>query len=149
MRNILASRGALLLSFFWGLAEATFFCFVPNVALTFLAIRNYRMALDASVAALAGALIGGVLMCVWGLQAANHARAFLIHIPGIHVPLIDAVHGQLQTYGLTGMLVGPPRGTPYKIYAVEWARSKRGSPRFCLSRSRPATLMPSGFRTSP
>src|SRR6266496_5734500 len=54
MRNILASRGALLLSFFWGLAEATFFCFVPDVALTFLAIRNYRMALDASVAALAG-----------------------------------------------------------------------------------------------
>jgi membrane protein YqaA with SNARE-associated domain len=55
----------ILASFAWGLAESTFFFFVPDVVLTFSALRNYRMALRAAVAALAGALIGGTLMYAW------------------------------------------------------------------------------------
>jgi hypothetical protein len=132
MRNILASRGALLFSFAWGLAEATFFFFVPDIILTFLAIRNFRTALRASLAALAGALIGGVLMYLWGLHATEQATAFLIHIPGIHAPLVDAVHGQLRDQGLTAMLLGPLRGTPYKIYAVEWGSLQGGLVAFLL-----------------
>jgi membrane protein YqaA with SNARE-associated domain len=122
----------ILASFAWGLAESTFFFFVPDVVLTFSALRNYRMALRAAVAALAGALIGGALMYAWGLGAPEHARAFLVHIPGIHAPLVDAVHGQLRDHGFTAMLLGPLRGTPYKIYAVEWGTMNGGIVAFLL-----------------
>ena len=135
MPIILATRGtarASILSFAWGLAESTFFFFVPDIGLTFLAIRNHRTALRATVAALAGTLIGGALMYVWGLHAPEQARAFLVHIPGIHTPLVDAVHAQLRDRGLTAMLLGPLRGTPYKIYAVEWGALKGGPAAFLL-----------------
>src|SRR5258706_1708194 len=58
----------ILASFVWGLAESSFFFFVPDVGLTFLALRNYRAALRATLAALAGALIGGALMYAWGFN---------------------------------------------------------------------------------
>jgi membrane protein YqaA with SNARE-associated domain len=122
----------ILASFAWGLAESTFFFFVPDVVLTFSALRNYRMALRAAIAALAGALIGGALMYAWGLNVPEHARAFLVHVPGIHAPLVDAVHGQLRDHGLTAMLLGPLRGTPYKIYAAEWGAMKGGIAAFLL-----------------
>jgi membrane protein YqaA with SNARE-associated domain len=135
MPIILATRGtarASILSFAWGLAESTFFFVVPDVGLTFLAIRNYRTALRATVAALAGSLIGGALMYVWALHAPQYAPAFLVHIPGIHTPLVDAVHTQLRDQGLTAMLLGPLRGTPYKIYAVEWGALKGSLAAFLL-----------------
>lgn len=122
----------ILASFAWGLAESTFFFFVPDVGLTFLAIRSYRTALRAALAALTGALIGGLLMYAWGLNAPEPAQAFLSHIPGIHAPLVEAVHGQLRDHGLAAMLLGPLRGTPYKIYAVEWGAMKGSLTAFLL-----------------
>jgi len=108
------------LAFAWGFAEATFFFVVPDVCLSFAALWNPRVALKASVAALAGALAGGSLMYAWGSHSPQTARLFLSHIPAIHLALISQVKEQLDCRGLVAILLGPLRGTPYKIYAVQW-----------------------------
>ena len=124
--------GAGILSFAWGFAEATFFFFVPDVGLTFLALQSRWIAFQGTVAALAGALLGGALMYLWGLRAPESARAFLGRVPGIHTPLVDSVRTHLQHDGLVAMLFGPLRGTPYKIYSVEWGALKGGFTSFLL-----------------
>jgi len=113
------SRQALTLAFAWGLSEATFFFIVPDVMLTLLACRALRPALRASLAALAGALVGGALMYVFGLRAPDTARFFLDRVPAISPDLIVRVASQISESGLTAVLVGPIKGIPYKIYAVE------------------------------
>ena len=118
----------LAAAFAWGLSEAIFFFFVPDVLLTFVAIKDYRIALRATGAALVGALIGGALMYAWGLNA----EPLLLHIPGIHAPLVDTVRAQLHDHGIAAMLFGPLRGTPYKIYAVEWGGNHGGLGVFLL-----------------
>src|SRR5438270_13950747 len=77
---------ALALAFIWGLGEATFFFIVPDVLLTLIATRSLRSAIKATIAALAGALIGGVVMVAFAHTWPETARAFLLHIPGINAP---------------------------------------------------------------
>ena len=110
----------MALAWGWGLAEATFFFLVPDVYLTFVALRGLRAGLKAAAAALGGALMGGSLMYFWGLHSPHMALAFLSHIPGIHDPLIARARVQLEGRGLVAVLLGPLQGMPYKIYAVQW-----------------------------
>ncbi len=118
------SRAAFWLAFVWGLAEAVFFFFVPDVLLTLMACRDLKPALKASLAALAGALLGGAGMYAFGLAAPGAARAALDYVPAISPKLIARVAGQTDELGLIAILIGPLKGIPYKIYAVEWgARS--------------------------
>ncbi len=52
--------GVKLTSLIWGFAEATFFFIVPDVLLTLIALKNWRLATRACLWSLGGALIGGV-----------------------------------------------------------------------------------------
>jgi len=51
--------GVGLAAFLWGLAEATCFFIVPDVLLSFIALRRLRTALLCCGLALAGALLAG------------------------------------------------------------------------------------------
>jgi len=115
----------LLVAFAWGFAEATFFFIVPDVCLTFIALANPKTAFQASFSALAAALAGGCVMYACGVWAPEAARSFLIRIPGIQGSLAGSVRSQLQTRGIVAILLGPLRGTPYKIYATEWGAVRR------------------------
>ncbi|MEK6321210.1 MAG: hypothetical protein AABN33_05950 [Acidobacteriota bacterium] len=115
-----SSRAALALAFAWGLAEATFFFIVPDVLLTLIGCRALKPALKTSVAALVGALAGGALMYTFGAREPDPIRAFLDHVPAISPDLITRVTGQISEGGLLAVLLGPMKGIPYKIYAVEW-----------------------------
>ena len=121
-----SSRAALILAFVWGLAEATFFFIVPDVLLTLIACRKLRPALNATLAALAGALAGGVFMYALGTRRPDTARAFLDHVPAITPALLTRVSGQINESGLLALLLGPLKGIPYKIYAVDWG-ARRGT----------------------
>jgi membrane protein YqaA with SNARE-associated domain len=118
--NFAASRAVLALAFGWGLAEATFFFIVPDVLLTLIACRSIRLALRASMAALLGALVGGAIMYAFGARVPNDARVFLDNVPAISPSLITRVTEQASESGLLAVLIGPLKGIPYKIYAVEW-----------------------------
>lgn len=129
----LATGGAALIAaFVWGFAEAICFFIVPDVLLTLVAARSLRRAIKASVAALAGALVGGALMVALAHQMPESARAFLLHIPGINPHLLERVAGQVDESRLLAVLIGPLKGIPYKIYAVEWGARGGGLGEFLL-----------------
>ena len=58
----------------WGFAEATFFFIIPDVFLTYIALKNWRQATRACFWALGGALIGGAVMYAWGALDMDSAR---------------------------------------------------------------------------
>ena len=118
--QLVIGRAALATAFAWGLAEAICFFIVPDVLLTLIATRSLRSAMKATMAALAGALVGGALVVVFAHASPDAAGAFLLHIPGINAHLLERVAGQVDERGLLAVLIGPLKGIPYKIYAVEW-----------------------------
>ena len=129
-----------LVAFGWGLAEATLFFIVPDVLLTAMAVTSVRSAIRAGTFALAGALIGGLLMWQLGATATDEARALLDAVPAISPALIAEVQQQYAETGLPAVALGPTRGIPYKIYAVEWG-SRGGSLLLFLIISVPARYL--------
>jgi hypothetical protein len=118
--HLATSRAMMIAAFLWGLAEATFFFIVPDVLLTWIATRSLRSSIQASLVALAGALVGGVAVVTFAAASPDRAHGLLLHIPGINLHLLERVSGQVDELGLLAVLFGPLKGIPYKIYAVEW-----------------------------
>ncbi len=123
---------AVLVAGVWGFAEATLFFIVPDVWLSIVALRDRRAALLACAAAVAGALTGGVVMYEWGSRDPASASAVLAAVPAVARPMIDAVRNSLASTGLLSLFVGPPTGTPYKIYAVQSGAMGASLPLFLL-----------------
>jgi membrane protein YqaA with SNARE-associated domain len=120
--RLATGRAVMWIAFVWGFAEATLFFIVPDVLLTWIATRSLRSAMQATLAALAGALIGGAAVVAFAHTSADTARAVLLHIPGINAHLLERVGGQVDELNWLAVLFGPLKGIPYKIYAVEWGR---------------------------
>jgi len=130
--KLATGSAALAAAFAWGFAEAIFFFIVPDVLLTMIATRSLRSAIKATIAALAGALVGGGLLTAFAHGSPDAGRALLLHIPGINAHLLERVMGQVDERGLLAVLLGPLKGIPYKIYAVEWGRRGGGLFAFLL-----------------
>jgi len=112
-------RRQLGLAFAWGLAESTVFFIVPDVFITRLALRDYRRALAACVAATAGALLGGTILWIAARNgAARHLLDFFTLLPGINSRLIAQTGQALYEHGLPAFFTGAVSGRPYKLYAV-------------------------------
>jgi len=103
----------------WGFAEATAFFIVPDVYLGFVALFDWRRGLSAMVAALIGAMLGGSVMYILAMNNPSEINMFLTRVPLIDSALVNDVANQTHTYGLTAVLTGPLKGTPYKIYAAQ------------------------------
>lgn len=114
-----ASNGSLVIACLWGLAEATLFFIVPDVYLGFVVLFHWRKGLLATLAAVAGAMIGGAIM--YTLAVANGAaiNQLLIRIPLISPEMVRTVAEQTQGSGLVAMVSAPLQGIPYKIYAAQ------------------------------
>ncbi len=108
-----------IVSFVWGFAEATIFFIVPDVWLTFIAVKyGFKRALTGLVFAVVGALLGGVVMYCVGRFTSINAYAFFDRIPGISPQLIDTAYGQIERHQILALFPGLFRGIPYKIYAT-------------------------------
>ena len=116
----------------WGFAEATLFFFVPDIFLSRVALDAPKRAFVACGFALAGALIGGAIMFAWGRASSEPARAALDAVPGISEGMIATVGEDFEELGATALFFGPPRGVPYKIYAVEWGAAGGSFAEFLL-----------------
>jgi len=103
----------------WGVAEATFFFIVPDVLLSWIALRSYRRAMICCVWATVGALLGGLVIWALGTMNPDLVRAIFAWIPAINEQMISNVQGQLGSQGLIALFIGPLIGTPYKIYGLE------------------------------
>lgn len=106
------------LALLWGFAEATLFFVVPDVWITRVALRSARRAVVASFCAGVGAVLGGLLMYVWGRLDPQGAARILDMVPAISENMVQKVLDQVNTVGLEAMFVGAFTGKPYKIYAV-------------------------------
>jgi membrane protein YqaA with SNARE-associated domain len=129
-----------LVALVWGFAESTLFFVVPDVWITDVATGDTRAALKAGLATLGGALLGGLVMFAVGAHDLDHARALLDHVPGVGPAMIDRVGDEVGRHGAVALFLGPLRGTPYKIYAVQAGGLSVALPVFLLV-SVPARLL--------
>ncbi|MBU63806.1 MAG: hypothetical protein CMI26_15045 [Opitutae bacterium] len=129
-----------LLAIAWGLMEASVFFIVPDILLTYLALKDPRRATKACLWALVGALVGGTAMFCWGNYNLKGAEGFLTEIPAIDKQLLKKVEGQIENDGVKATFYGPITGRPYKIYSVYAGAKGISFPSFLLV-SIPARLL--------
>lgn len=111
--------GMMLVAFFWGFAEATLFFIVPDVWLTFVALRRgFMTAFRAMLAIIAGALAGGAFMFLWARNDVAAVWQTLDMVPFITPGLLGRVQDELIAHGILAMFTGAFTGAPYKIYAA-------------------------------
>ena len=110
----------------WGFAEATLFFIVPDVLLTALAVGSLRRGLRAIGFALAGAVVGGVVVMLYARADPEGAARMLLAVPGISEGLVERARGLVADGFLEGMTLGSLSGVPYKIFAVEAAGMGHG-----------------------
>jgi hypothetical protein len=122
-----------LVAFLWGWSEATWFFIVPDVLLTLLALRSLRTALVACVWATIGAIVGGAMTVDYANLHPASSRAILVSIPGISDRMIGEAGVQIEQHGASAVFLGPLRGIPYKIYAVQWSWQHRPLLEFLLA----------------
>lgn len=110
-----------LVSFLWGVAEATFFFIVPDVWLTAVALKSGGKKLLSAVGfSVLGALIGGILIYWLAGYFQNQIFSFFEHIPGIQMNLIEEAKQITAQHGLMALPIGVFQGIPYKIFAAAW-----------------------------
>ena len=129
-----------LLAIAWGLMEASVFFIVPDILLTYLALKDPRRATKACLWALVGALVGGTAMFCWGNYNLKGAEGFLTEILAIDKQLLKKVEGQIENDGVKATFYGPITGRPYKIYSVYAGAKGISFPSFLLV-SIPARLL--------
>jgi len=120
--------------------EASVFFIVPDILLTYLALKDPRRATKACLWALVGALVGGTAMFCWGNYNLKGAEGFLTEIPAIDKQLLKKVEGQIENDGVKATFYGPITGRPYKIYSVYAGAKGISFPSFLLV-SIPARLL--------
>ncbi len=124
----------------WGLAEATLFFFVPDIWLSISGRKKLRIGLMACLYCLAGALIGGCVLYVWGRCDLAGARWLVEKVPAVSQSMVDRVNEDLAHHGVWSVFLGPITGTPYKVYAAQAAAAGIGFGWFLLI-SIPARLI--------
>jgi hypothetical protein len=109
------------LAFAWGLSEATVFFIVPDVVISFIALAyGYRKGFLAAAASVAGAMLGGTLIYIWGQTDIAGARAFFDTLPAIAPSTIARASGEVAQPSLAlTMFTGSLTGVPFKLYASE------------------------------
>lgn len=113
------SKWSIIIAFLWGFAEATAFFIVPDVYLGFVALFNWRRGLLAAFAALLGAMLGGSIMYLIGMNNPDGINRFLTYVPLIDSTLVNGVANQTRTSGVIAVLTDPFRGDSLLICQVE------------------------------
>jgi hypothetical protein len=107
-----------VLALLWGFAEGTLFFILPDVPLSFVALFRPRRALLHMAAIVAGAVCAGAVMFTWSAHSPA-AHAAVAHVPAVSSAMFERATRDFNQYGIWGASLGPVRGVPYKVYAVE------------------------------
>ncbi len=108
-----------LVALAWGFAEATLFFVLPDVWISWVALRATRDGLVASGWAVTGALVGGASTYLVARQDAAGVLAAFDWLPAIGDALFMRVAHELEAIGLVSVMIGPFTGAPYKLYAAQ------------------------------
>ena len=103
----------------WGFAEATLFFVVPDIIVTYIAMRRgMRAAVVGAAVAVVGAVAGGVVMYLWGAHLPTQAITVVEAVPAIGPGMLSQASEHLRVHGSYGLFFGSANGIPYKVYAV-------------------------------
>ncbi|PZO53309.1 MAG: hypothetical protein DCF16_07525 [Alphaproteobacteria bacterium] len=117
--SLLRAHALNIAAFFWGVAEATLFFFVPDVLLTYIGVKQGpRAAAMASLIAALGAAVGGVLMFAWSQSDPNGAYAAVLAVPAISAEMAREAAAAMDANWFAATLLGPLSSTPFKLYAI-------------------------------
>src|SRR5690625_504792 len=84
----------------WGVAEGTVFFIVPDVWISWVALKSRRRSLTTTLSALAGALVGGVATYKYSSRAgADSTRRFLAGQPAISRAMINRIEHEMVEEG--------------------------------------------------
>ena len=111
-------RPPLLLGLVWGFAEATLFFIIPDVIIAWAALSSWRSGLRMLLAALVGALAGGLVLYGAATARPGAVLAAVESVPFIHPAMIDKVADRYRDLGASAILRAPGNGIPYKVYAA-------------------------------
>ncbi len=91
---------------------------MPDVILTLIAQRfGLRAGILGCSSAIVGALLGGLVMWIYGAADPVAMRAMLDALPAIHPGMVAAAEAGLADSPLAALLVGSATGVPYKVFA--------------------------------
>jgi hypothetical protein len=110
------------IGFLWGLMESLWFFVVPDVVISFLAIKGWKPAVKSTLGAVFGAAMGCIILFAlfFNLPAAlENLISLWSHLPGYYPKMFQVVNTHLQSDGVRGLLSGPSSGIPYRYYIYE------------------------------
>ncbi len=101
------------------MAEAVLFFIIPDVFLTFVAVRSgIKRGLEATAWAVLGAIVGGLIAFGWGSLDVGSANSAMAMLPAVDREMIADVETQVADHGPSALVSGPLGGRPYKLYAA-------------------------------
>jgi membrane protein YqaA with SNARE-associated domain len=109
----------IVLAFFWGFAEGTFFFVVPDVAISLAAMLEPRRVWRHILAAIAGSVVAGMVLFSWSARDPEGAHKAVAQVPFVTARMFVHVQTDFRVHGMTAIFLGPMSGLPYKLYAVE------------------------------
>lgn len=125
--------GDTRIAWVWGVAEATLFFIIPDVFLSYAAIRSgWRRGLVLCVVATLGAMMGGLITYVWGMVHYESTVAVFQHLPAVDAAMVENVRTEVADSGVAATLFGPLQGQPYKLYAAAAGAQGAGLAAFLL-----------------
>ena len=124
----------------WGLCEATFFPFAPDVIITFMVLGGFFHGLVGCAFVLTGALIGGGCMYLLGCYKPSLAIKIVTLLPGVSPKLLGHVKKSLKGQGWSAIIIGSIKGVPYKAFAIQAHTLSPHSPLYFLLLSIPFRL---------
>ncbi len=105
--------------FGWGVAEATVFFIVADVAVSWIALkRGWASGLAAALAAALGALLGIARLYGWAAREEDAALALVDRVPWVSAALIEGMRADLVARGWVAVMAAGASGVPIKIAAA-------------------------------
>ena len=113
---------ALLVGFFWGLSEGTWFFIIPDIALSLFALRGWKPALISTIATIIGAMIAAsFLFFLFSLFPSVQSKIIQLWqlFPGYYPKMLEVAATHLKEQKARGLILGPNSGIPYRFYILE------------------------------
>lgn len=107
-------------AFIWGFSEATFFFIIPDVLLSYYALRNnsFKKIFVVNIICIAGAALGGSVIFMMSTFSHTAVIDFMLAVPAIHTYMLEHVENEMSANTFTALITGPLFGVPYKLFAA-------------------------------
>lgn len=110
----------MIAAFVWGFSEATFFFIIPDVLLSYYALRTngLKKIFLLNIICIAGAALGGGVIFI--MSSIDHSAVidFMLAVPAIHTYMLQHVESEMAAGTFTALVTGPLFGVPYKLFAA-------------------------------